>query len=544
VAHITTGIEQINTPWADGAPGLTQRNIQPGKSFTYKWHANQYGSYFYHAHTTAQIDDGAYGPMVIKPQKGLAKPFDRVAPADVALLEKAEAEATPIMLSDWRHSTAKQTLDYQTASGIESALCVDSILVNGKGAVDCWSQEDLTKYRPNSFKPLQDHPEMQMTAKGCLPAELLASLSTSPANVASLPAEVFNTCTSTQGSHEVIKAADGAKWIALDFIQSASVGTYAVSIDEHPMWVYAVDGHYIEPQKVDALNAANGDRYSVFVQLDKPGKIYALRVANIAASQLIDTKAVLSYGGGVGHYKRDDHNDRPDQNDHNDDNENIDFKSIKSTPSILRNGTGVSPAVVFFSQPKMVSFPPSFPQPAPAVDQTFKLNLQNVGNTYTWALNNIPYDHQIDNSDPPLLYRQPSEVGTPNDITIKTKNNTWVDLIFTVGIIPQSPHPIHKHSNKVYIIGSGTGPFNWTNVAEAQAASPQSFNLVNPPYRDGFSTPPASNNPTWLAVRYHVANPGAWMLHCHNVNHLVGGMAMVLLDGVDEWPEVPDDCKN
>jgi len=35
------------------------------------------------------------------------------------------------------------------------------------------------------------------------------------------------------------------------------------------MWVFTVDGSYIEPQKVDAISISMGERYAVFVKLDK-----------------------------------------------------------------------------------------------------------------------------------------------------------------------------------------------------------------------------------------------------------------------------------
>lgn len=41
------GNRQLHTPWADGVPGLTQWAIQPGESYTYRWHANDYGTYWY-----------------------------------------------------------------------------------------------------------------------------------------------------------------------------------------------------------------------------------------------------------------------------------------------------------------------------------------------------------------------------------------------------------------------------------------------------------------------------------------------------------------
>jgi len=43
------GIAQIGTPWSDGVPGISQRPIQPGQSFLYRWTATDYGSYWYHA---------------------------------------------------------------------------------------------------------------------------------------------------------------------------------------------------------------------------------------------------------------------------------------------------------------------------------------------------------------------------------------------------------------------------------------------------------------------------------------------------------------
>lgn len=133
--------------------------------------------------------------------------------------------------------------------------------------------------------------------------------------------------------------------------------------------------------------------------------------------------------------------------------------------------------------------------------------------------------------------------------------------------------------------GAGAGQFNWTSVADARKEIPEMFNLVNPPMRgasfqlysrypwagkslicvpDTFTTIPAFQGPSWMAVRYHgmsptylftvslgscranilesiVQNPGvreiqkylpssfmltkqAFLLHCHIDPHLTGGM--------------------
>ncbi|KAJ4359831.1 uncharacterized protein N0V89_000387 [Didymosphaeria variabile] len=520
------GIHQTNTPWADGVPGLSQRPIQPNDTFTYRWNADTYGSYFYHAHTRGQIDDGCYGPIIIKPKAGIAKPFDKIAPEDVKLLEAAEARVTPLIISDWRHKTSSETWDLEVAAGLESAVCVDSLLVNGKGAVDCWSREELTKYTNPAVAPVLQQANLSMTDKGCLPAEVLATLFPSPdTNLTALPSSVFDVCTPTQGSREVIKAPCSDKWMALDIISSAGIATFAVSIDEHPLWVYAVDGHYIEPLKVDALTLANGERYSVFVQLDKTAKNYGIRIASLALAQLIDTTAVFSYDDAEQSYGNGS-------------------TTIESEPSINRAGDNVTADVIFFDQAEMVSFPPQFPQPAPAADQTFLFSLVTAGSSYRWAMNGTTYDHAIDNSNPPFLYQDPHAITTAGNLTLTTKNNTWVDLVFHVATTGQPPHPIHKHSNKGFIIGQGEGNFTWNSVAQAAAEKPENFNLVSPPFRDGFVTPASATGPTWLAVRYQVVNPGAFMLHCHIQSHMDGGMSMVILDGVDEWPEVPKGYMN
>ena len=168
----------MNTPWADGVPGLTQRPIQPGASYKYEWYADSYGSYFYHAHSRGQIDDGAYGPVIIRPKAGTLKPFDMISTADVELLEEAEANSQPILLTDWRHRTSDQTWNDQVASGFESAICMDSLLINGKGAVECWPREEINSFVDPGIAPLLDSNGLKLTDKGYVTRSCCVSLLT------------------------------------------------------------------------------------------------------------------------------------------------------------------------------------------------------------------------------------------------------------------------------------------------------------------------------------------------------------------------------
>jgi hypothetical protein len=70
------------------------------------------------------------------------------------------------MISDWRHFESQTALELEYKSGFESMVCMDSVIFNGKGAVDCWPQEDLVKYTPPQFAPILQMTNMTMTPKG------------------------------------------------------------------------------------------------------------------------------------------------------------------------------------------------------------------------------------------------------------------------------------------------------------------------------------------------------------------------------------------
>jgi FtsP/CotA-like multicopper oxidase with cupredoxin domain len=117
---------------------------------------------------------------------------------------------------------------------------------------------------------------------------------------------------------------------------------------------------------------------------------------------------------------------------------------------------------------------------------------------------------------------------------------TVVDLILE-SAAKNPPHPVHKHGAPAYIIGQGTGEFHWSSVSEAIAASPASFNLVDPPLRDGFLTALAIPGASWTVIRYEAPVNSVTLMHCHINTHLFGGMAVVLLEGADNLPPIPEE---
>jgi FtsP/CotA-like multicopper oxidase with cupredoxin domain len=59
------GFLQHETPWEDGAPGITQCPIPPRNCYKYEFIASLYGSSWYHAHYSAQYSGGVLGPIVV-----------------------------------------------------------------------------------------------------------------------------------------------------------------------------------------------------------------------------------------------------------------------------------------------------------------------------------------------------------------------------------------------------------------------------------------------------------------------------------------------
>jgi len=123
---------------------VSQVPIEQGRSFLYRWTADQYGSYFYHAHHRGQLEDGLYGPIYIASSSSEAKPFNFITnnTAQLQAIRTAERNTSPVMLSDWRLLTSEQVWAAEEASGVDS-YCANALLINGKGSVTCFSRAQI-----------------------------------------------------------------------------------------------------------------------------------------------------------------------------------------------------------------------------------------------------------------------------------------------------------------------------------------------------------------------------------------------------------------
>jgi FtsP/CotA-like multicopper oxidase with cupredoxin domain len=90
------GTYQTGTWRSDGVPGVTQKAIEPGESYTYRFVADKPGSLWYHCHVNVPEHvglRGMWGPMVVDPKKPTR-------------LEKQVTKDAILMFSGWNSEVA------------------------------------------------------------------------------------------------------------------------------------------------------------------------------------------------------------------------------------------------------------------------------------------------------------------------------------------------------------------------------------------------------------------------------------------------------
>jgi FtsP/CotA-like multicopper oxidase with cupredoxin domain len=345
-------------------------------------------------------------------------------------------------------------------------------------------------------------------------------------DVSKVPKHMQWECRPSSGSNYTVEVDPADGWASFNFIGTASNKQILFSIDEHLMWLYEVDGGYVEPQEFVSAAISSGQRFSVMVKLDKPPARYTIRLPDAGVTQVISGFANLVYKGA----------------------EN---STRESQPYVTYGGQtplGGTHTKSYTPNEAMTDTLIPWPAAAPALvaDEEFHLLMGRTDASINYTMNTKYMYPPGFQADRPMLFYPNSTLGTEDDhLFVRTKNGSWVDLILEVAAVVDGelppPHDMHKHGSKMYRIGEGAGRWNYSSVAEAIAAQPLSFNLVNPGLRDTWmfaKTPPQG---FWSVYRYHVTDPGAWLFHCHFEHHLMGGMAIAILDGVDAWPEVPEE---
>jgi L-ascorbate oxidase len=476
------GITQFGTPWADGTASIAQCPINPGETFVYKFKVEKAGTFFYHGHYGTQRTAGLYGSLIVDVAEGEKEPFHY------------DGEFN-LLLSDWWHKSAH----YQEIEISSKPFRWDgepqSLLINGRGQYNCSLAAGYANFSSSPQCKFQGNEQ-------CAPQLLQV-----------LPHKTYR----------------------IRITNTDSLGSLTLAIGNHKLIVVEADGNYVEPFAVENIDIHTGESYSVLITTDQnPNENYWVSVGVIARP--VETPSALTILNYL-----------PNS-----------ASKLPTSPPFMPQGW------VDFDLPGNKNFTKRIfalkgsPKPPKRYHrQIVLLNAENMVDGYTvWTINNVslelpptPYlgaikyglKHAFDQRQPPDNFPEDYDIMKPPKNPNATRGNgvyqirlgTTIDLILqntnrlAKGV--SAVHSWHLHGHDFWVLGYGEGKFSNKDV--------KMFNLKNPPLRNTVVLFPYG----WTALRFVADNPGVWAFHCHFESHLHMGMGVIIAEGVDHLPKMPDD---
>lgn len=236
VIHVTNNLREISSVHWHGLllpgkmDGVQDFNgfpgIKPGETFTYRFKIRQDGTYWYHAHSLAQEQDGHYGSIIIHPEGGDAIKTDR--DYVVLLSDFHEDEGGTIM------SNLKKSSEYYVYVRRTLGDFFSNMKENGLGRA--WANARMWG-------------EMRML----------------PTDLADISNYTFLVNGKTPDQNWTGLFKPGEK-IRLRFINASAMSFYDVRIPGLEMKVVAADGQPVEPVAVDEFRFGVAETYDVIVE--------------------------------------------------------------------------------------------------------------------------------------------------------------------------------------------------------------------------------------------------------------------------------------
>jgi FtsP/CotA-like multicopper oxidase with cupredoxin domain len=220
----------------DGVPGLNGfPGIKPGETFTYRFTIRQDGTYWYHAHSMGQEQDGHYGSIVITPKGKDPVQADRDY---VVLLSDFHEEDSGEIMANLKKSSDYYQVNRRTVGDFFSD-------VKEQGFSKTWENAKMWG-------------EMRML----------------PTDLSDVTGYTFLTNGKTPDQNWTGLFKKGER-VRLRFINASAMSFYDVRIPGLKMQVVASDGQYVEPVTVDEFRFGVAETYDVIVT-PKQDKAYTI----------------------------------------------------------------------------------------------------------------------------------------------------------------------------------------------------------------------------------------------------------------------------
>ncbi|MDX7937617.1 copper resistance system multicopper oxidase [Acinetobacter baumannii] len=219
----------------DGVPGFNNfKGIAPNGDFVYRFKVKQNGTYWYHAHSKGQEQDGLYGPLVIYPKGKIP----------VVAHEKTDRDYV-VMLSDFHDSSS------------------DSIMKNLKKSAEYYQNRRETV--SDVLKQVKTQ-GLKATWQDRSMWNQMRMLKTDMSDVTGYTFLV-NGKTPQQNWTGNFKAGDKVR---LRFINASAMSFFDVRIPNLKMTVVSADGQPVKPVAIDEFRIGTAETYDVIVEPKQP----------------------------------------------------------------------------------------------------------------------------------------------------------------------------------------------------------------------------------------------------------------------------------
>ncbi len=251
--------------------------------------------------------------------------------------------------------------------------------------------------------------------------------------------------------------------LRLRVVNAAAQQNYIFALDGHPMTVTHADGNRVQPVVVQAIPIGIGERWDVIVDCNNPGT-WSLAVSTIENRNATLVRGVVQYAGQTGP-----------------------LPAATYVPTNLAAGS-----LLNYSQ--LASYFPVQPitaTPNRTFTAAFDMSMSMGGGGMVMT-------HRINGQTWPNV--TPFQVAAGDQVQMTLFNNGMMGM-------PMMPeyHPAHVHGHFFRLMGTAGG-------------------TANPPLKDTVLLRPLGQAGSSVTVQMTMNNPGRWLLHCHNMEHMASGM--------------------
>ncbi|KAF4119887.1 Multicopper oxidase with three cupredoxin domains [Geosmithia morbida] len=481
------GLFQNGTNAMDGTVGITQCAIAPNSNFTYTFDVRgQSGTYWYHAHHSAQASDGLLGPMVIH------------STDEPTLQEMHYDTDRVVMVQDHYHNTTAELLmDYLQPGRENDEPVPENGLINGRGVRSC---EEFAGWP----------------------------------------------CDDTDVTAPVIDLVRGQRH-RIRFINVGAFAEFQIQFDEHPFYVTEVDGTDVHPEPFHRLNILPAQRYSVILEANlTTTDSFWMRARMVTHCFTRDnplleaeTRAIVRYIYPDAALTTTDVAVAQPETENWPDAIEITCRDLNTT--LLKPVRAQTPP----PSDHHVNLRANFMIGHWTLARGFFNDSTWHANSTHPSLHRLLESGRFKSPsvfDAPGLYANNVDFDPEHDFVLQTTGVRTVDI--SINNFDDGAHPFHLHGHKFYVLIQSTSGYPPTPEELPRVLDERGL-LDNPLRRDTVTV----QGYAWAVIRVVLDNPGLWAFHCHNAWHAESGMVMQFLsrgDVVKDWelaPEQKDICR-